>query len=122
MTDSIKRLYQAVLDSQGRDPAMSRTAKLLNEGTAKMAKKLAEEAVEVGLDAVQGNREATIRESADLIYNLAVLWAECGITPDEVYAEMDRRERMLGIAEKLPKHQVHDLDRDLAALKKLAKG
>ena len=41
MTDSIKRLYQAVLDSQGRDPAMSRTAKLLNEGTAKMAKKLA---------------------------------------------------------------------------------
>lgn len=122
MTDSIKRLYQAVLDSQGRDPSLSRTAKLLAEGTAKMAKKLAEEAVEVGLDAVQGNREATIRESADLIYNLTVLWAECGITPDEVYAEMDRRERMLGIAEKLPKHQAHDLDRDLAKLKKLAKG
>ena len=122
MTDSIKRLYQAVLDSHGRDPAQSRTAKLLTEGTAKMAKKLAEEAVEVGLDAVQGNREATIRESADLIYNLAVLWAECGIPPDEVYAEMDRRERMLGIAEKLPKNQIHDLDRDLAKLKKLAKG
>ena len=122
MTDSIQRLYQAVLDAQGRDPTLSRTAKLFAEGTAKMAKKLAEEAVEVGLDAVQGNRDATIRESADLIYNLAVLWAECGITPDEVYAEMDRRERMLGIAEKLPKHQVHDLDRDLAKLKKLAKG
>ncbi|MBU3730250.1 MAG: phosphoribosyl-ATP diphosphatase [Beijerinckiaceae bacterium] len=122
MTDSIKRLYQAVLDSQGRDPSLSRTAKLLAEGTAKMAKKLAEEAVEVGLDAVQGNREATILESADLIYNLTVLWAECGITPEEVYAEMDRRERMLGIAEKLPKNQVHDLDRDLAKLKKLAKG
>lgn len=122
MTDSIQRLYQAVLDAQGRDPNASRTAKLLTEGTAKMAKKLAEEAVEVGLDAVQGNRDATIRESADLIYNLAVLWAECGITPDDVYAEMDRRERMLGIAEKLPKNQVHDLDRDLARLKKLAKG
>ena len=122
MTDSIKRLYQAVLDSQGRDPSLSRTAKLLAEGTAKMAKKLAEEAVEVGLDAVQGNREATILESADLIYNLTVLWAECGITPEEVYAEMDRRERMLGIAEKLPKNQVHDLDRDLAKLKKNAKG
>jgi phosphoribosyl-ATP pyrophosphohydrolase len=122
MSDQIQRLYQAVLDAQGRDPNASRTAKLLTEGTAKMAKKLAEEAVEVGLDAVQGNREATIRESADLIYNLAVLWAECGITPDDVYAEMDRRERMLGIAEKLPKNQVHDLDRDLARLKKLAKG
>ena len=122
MTDSIQRLYQAVLDAQGRDPNASRTAKLLSEGTAKMAKKLAEEAVEVGLDAVQGNREATIRESADLIYNLTVLWAECGITPEDVYNEMDRRERMLGIAEKLPKNQVHNLDRDLARLKKLAKG
>lgn len=122
MTDSIQRLYRAVLDAQGRDPNASRTAKLLTEGTAKMAKKLAEEAVEVGLDAVQGNRDATIRESADLIYNLTVLWAECGITPDDVYAEMDRRERMLGIAEKLPKNQVHNLDRDLARLKKLAKG
>lgn len=122
MSDQIQRLYQAVLDAQGRDPNASRTAKLLTEGTAKMAKKLAEEAVEVGLDAVQGNREATIRESADLIYNLAVLWAECGITPDDVYAEMDRREQMLGIAEKLPKNQVHNLDRDLARLKKLAKG
>jgi phosphoribosyl-ATP pyrophosphohydrolase len=122
MSDQIQRLYQAVLDAQGRDPNASRTAKLLTEGTAKMAKKLAEEAVEVGLDAVQGNREATIRESADLIYNLAVLWAECGITPDDVYAEMDRREQMLGIAEKLPKNQVHNLDRDLARLKKLVKG
>lgn len=122
MADSIQRLYQAVLDAQGRDPNASRTAKLLGEGTAKMAKKLAEEAVEVGLDAVQGNREATIRESADLLYNLTVLWAECGITPEDVYAEMDRRERMLGIAEKLPKNQVHNLDRDLARLKKLAKG
>jgi phosphoribosyl-ATP pyrophosphohydrolase len=122
MSDQIQRLYQAVLDAQGRDPNASRTAKLLTEGTAKMAKKLAEEAVEVGLDAVQGNREATIRESADLIYNLAVLWAECGITPDDVYAEMDRREKMLGIAEKLPKNQVHDFERDLARLKKLVKG
>ena len=122
MSDQIQRLYQAVLDAQGRDPNVSRTAKLLTEGTAKMAKKLAEEAVEVGLDAVQGNREATIRESADLIYNLAVLWAECGITPDDVYAEMDRREKMLGIAEKLPKNQVHDFERDLARLNKLVKG
>lgn len=68
-----------------------------------MAKKLAEEAIEVGLDAVQMNRGCVILESADLLYNLAVIWAECGVSPEDVFAELDRRERIYGIAEKLPK-------------------
>jgi len=69
----------------------------------KMAKKLVEEAMEVGLDAVQMNRESVILESADMLYHLAVVWAECGVSPDDVMAEIDRRERVYGIAEKLPK-------------------
>lgn len=69
----------------------------------KMAKKVAEEAVEVGLEAVQGDRRRTILESADLIYNLVVLWSEIGIAPDDVWREIDRREQLYGIAEKLPK-------------------
>ena len=68
-----------------------------------MAKKLAEEAFEVGLEAVQGDRRRTILESADLIYNLVVLWSEMGIAPEDVWREMDRREQLYGIAEKLPK-------------------
>jgi phosphoribosyl-ATP pyrophosphohydrolase len=68
-----------------------------------MAKKVAEEAVEVAIDAVGGKPDAVIRESADLFYNLAVLWAAAGIRPEDVWAEMDRRERLFGIAEKLPK-------------------
>ena len=105
MVDSVVRLHQAVLAARGRDPAFSRTAKLVSEGLAKMAKKLAEEAVEVGLDAVQGNRDAVILESADLFYNLVVLWTETGISPDDVWREMDRREQLYGIAEKLPKQR-----------------
>jgi phosphoribosyl-ATP pyrophosphohydrolase len=103
MGESIDRLYQAVLAARTRDPAYSRTAKLIQDGISKMAKKLAEEAVEVGLDAVQGNREAVILESADLIYNLVVLLVETGVTPDEIWREMDRREQLYGMAEKLPK-------------------
>lgn len=68
-----------------------------------MAKKVVEEAAEVALDAVVDDREAVIRESADLLYNLAVLWADMGLEPGDVWAEMERRERMLGMAEKLPK-------------------
>src|SRR5262245_57275916 len=103
MSDSIDRLYKAILAARQLDPAASRTARLLQRGHAKMAKKLAEEAVEVVIDAMTGDREALARESADLIYNLTVLWAASGLRPQDVWAEMERRERMLGIAEKLPK-------------------
>jgi len=103
MTDSIERLYRAVLAARDLDPAHSRTAKLMQQGTAKMAKKLAEEAIEVAIDAVSGDVQAVVRESADLLYNLAVLWAELDVQPEDVWREMERRELMLGIAEKLPK-------------------
>jgi phosphoribosyl-ATP pyrophosphohydrolase len=105
MSDSLDRLYAAVVAARDLDPAVSRTARLLRSGQAKMSKKLAEEAIEVVIDAMNGKAEAVVRESADLIYNLAVLWVSCGVKPRDVWAEMDRREKMLGIAEKLPKAQ-----------------
>jgi phosphoribosyl-ATP pyrophosphohydrolase len=103
MSDSIERLYRAVLAARDLDPATSRTARLFQRGPAKMAKKLAEEAIEVVIDAVNGNGEAVVRESADLLYNLTVLWASAGVRPEDVWREMERREHLLGIAEKLPK-------------------
>ena len=103
MSDSLERLYRAVLAAKDLDPADSRTARLFQRGPAKMAKKLAEEAIEVVIDAVHGNTEAVTRESADLLYNLTVLWASAGVRPADVWAEMERREHLLGIAEKMPK-------------------
>ncbi|MCK0207864.1 phosphoribosyl-ATP diphosphatase [Starkeya koreensis] len=106
MSDSIRRLHAAVIATRkGQNPS-PRTERLFRKGRATIAKKVAEEAVEVALDGVMGDRAATVRESADLVYNLVVLWAELGIAPDDVWAEMDRRERLLGIAEKLPKRQL----------------
>jgi phosphoribosyl-ATP pyrophosphohydrolase len=109
MSDSLERLYHAVLAAKAADPGSSRTARLIRAGRAKMAKKLAEEAVEVAIDAMHGSRDAVVRESADLLYNLVVLWVAAGVRPDDVWAEMKRRERLLGIAEKLPK-KLPDLD------------
>ena len=103
MSDSLDRLYRAVLAARTADPASSRTARLLRAGCGKMAKKLAEEAVEVVIDAMNGHTDAVVRESADLLYNLVVLWVASGIHPQDVWTEMERRERLLGIAEKLPK-------------------
>src|ERR1700682_5678785 len=115
MTDSLDRLFVAILEARDRNPSVSRTAKLFRDGVHKMAKKLAEEAIEVGLDAVQMNRESVVLESADMLYHLAVVWAECGISPADVLGDLDRRERIYGIAEKLPKHASAAQGRRLAA-------
>jgi phosphoribosyl-ATP pyrophosphohydrolase len=106
MSDSLQRLYLAVLAAKDLDPATSRTARLFQRGPSKMAKKLAEEAIEVVIDAVSGDAQAVVRESADLLYNLTVLWASAGVRPDDVWNEMERREILLGIAEKMPKSAV----------------
>jgi phosphoribosyl-ATP pyrophosphohydrolase len=111
MVDSVARLYNAVIAVRGTDPAKSRTAKLLRAGPSKMAKKLAEEAVEVVIDAINGQPEAVVRESADLLYNLVVLWVHAGVHPDDVWAEMNRREQMFGIAEKVPKDLIQGTTR-----------
>lgn len=97
----IARLYDA-LDcvSACENP---RTARLLASGCSKIAQKVIEEAGEIALEAVRHRSRSVVRESADLVYHLVVLWHECGIAPDEVWNEMRRRADRLGIAEKLPK-------------------
>ena len=116
MTDSVERLYEGVIRARQSDPTRSRTARLLRSGRAKMAKKLAEEAVEVVIDAMNGSRDAVVKESADLIYNLVVLWVSSGVQPKEVWKEMERRERLFGIAEKLTKETPDDPRRKVVAL------
>ena len=96
----IERLFAAILERRTADPAVSYTAKLLGRGTAKIAQKLGEEAVETAIEAVLGNRKALVGESSDLLYHLLVLWADAGIAPAEVWVELQRRQGVSGIAEK----------------------
>ena len=117
MSDSLERLYQAVLAARDLDPATSRTARLFQRGPSKMAKKLAEEAIEVVIDAVNGKADAVIRESADLLYNLTVLWASAGVKPEDVWREMERRG--FGSAQALPssyRDPAHNHDTDTGLL------
>ncbi len=103
MTDQIEQLYEAILARRWADPRSSRTARLFAKGSEQIGKKLGEETVEVIVAFLKGDREGTVRESADVLYHLAVVWAELGIAPAEVWAEMERRVAMTGLAEKLPK-------------------
>jgi phosphoribosyl-ATP pyrophosphohydrolase len=103
VANRIKTLYNAVIERRMHDPNVSRTAKLLSLGRKKMAQKLGEEATEVVIEAVKGDRRGVIEESADVLYHLVVLWSDLGIKPADIWAELDRRQAMCGIAEKLPK-------------------
>jgi phosphoribosyl-ATP pyrophosphohydrolase len=96
----LDRLFAVVESRRNADPTVSHSARLLSRGPAKVAQKFGEEAVECLIEAVAGNREALIGESADVLYHLLVLWVSAGVTPSDVWAELIRREGISGIAEK----------------------
>ena len=90
----LDRLWQVVEDRrQSGDTMVSHSARLLARGTAKVAQKLGEEAVECVIEAATGNRGATVLESADLLYHLMVVWVDAGIHPQEVWTELARRQK-----------------------------
>jgi len=102
----LDRLWSVVMSRRSADPAISHSARLLSRGTAKVAQKFGEEAVECLIEAVAGNRDAVVGESADVLYHLIVLWVACGIRPDDVWEELKRREGISGIAEKASRARV----------------
>ncbi len=100
MSDALDRLFATIAARKGADPASSYTAKLLAEGVEKCAKKFGEEATETVIAAISRDKIELAKESADVLYHLSVLWAACGITPEEVYTVLKSREGQSGLAEK----------------------
>jgi phosphoribosyl-ATP pyrophosphohydrolase len=95
----VERLQAVIGSRRGADPASSWTAKLLAD-TPLAAKKLAEEAMEAALAAVQRDEDALAAESADLVYHWLVLLAAAGVSLDDVAAKLEAREGTSGIDEK----------------------
>ncbi|HEY4136723.1 MAG TPA: phosphoribosyl-ATP diphosphatase [Alphaproteobacteria bacterium] len=93
-------LYAVIKSRRGADPARSHTARMFLRGPAKIAQKFGEEAVEAVIEGALKESKALVLESADVLYHLLVLWAACGVKPDQVWKELKRREVRSGIAEK----------------------
>ncbi len=102
----VDRLWATIVERRSADPAKSHSARLLSRGTAKVAQKFGEEAVECLIEAVAKNPAAVVTESADVLYHLAVLWVAAGVEPAEVWAELQRREGVSGIDEKASRSAV----------------
>ena len=80
--------------------ATSYTKTLLDRGAARCAKKFGEEAVELVIATAEGEKEAIVGESADVLYHLLVVLQASGISLDEVMAELQRRTARSGHEEK----------------------
>ena len=96
----LDRLFETVTARRDADPNLSHSARLLSRGRLKVAQKFGEEAVECLIEAVAGNGEKLIGESADMLYHLIVMWVDAGLHPEAVWNELRRREGVSGIAEK----------------------
>jgi phosphoribosyl-ATP pyrophosphohydrolase len=97
---ALDRLWDTIESRRQASADSSYTAKLLAAGQVAIARKLGEESLEAIIEAVNGDRAALTRESADVLYHLLVLWAAAGLTPDDIAAELARREGVSGIEEK----------------------
>ena len=100
MSGTLDKLFATIAARKGADPSQSYTAKLLAGGVEKCAKKFGEEATEAVIAAIQKDKTELAKESADVLYHLAVLWAASGLTPDDVYAVLKAREGTSGLEEK----------------------
>ncbi|MCQ8279507.1 phosphoribosyl-ATP diphosphatase [Acetobacteraceae bacterium KSS8] len=96
----LDRLFEVVTARRDADPNISHSARLLSRGTAKVAQKFGEEAVECLIEAVAGRSDKLVGESADVLYHLIVMWVDAGVHPAEIWNELHRREGTSGIAEK----------------------
>ncbi|GAA0588500.1 phosphoribosyl-ATP diphosphatase [Caenispirillum bisanense] len=96
----LDRLHAVIEGRKGADADSSYTARLFAKGRRKIAQKVGEEGVECAIAAVSQGPAEVVSESADLLYHLLVLWADAGVAPADVYAELERRVGTSGLTEK----------------------
>jgi len=104
----LDRLYRTIESKRSADPETSHTARLFQRGTKRIAQKVGEEAVETVIEAIRGNRQKLVAESADLMYHLLVLWADAGVKPTDIWAELVKRDGISGIAERAARRAEDD--------------
>ena len=96
----IDELYQRIEHNRNAPLDKSYSAQLLAGAPTKPARKLVEEATEMLIEALKGDKDALIKESADMIYHMLVTWCACNITPQEVWDELNKRQNQSGLEEK----------------------
>ncbi len=98
--DILDRLGTLIAGRRGADPATSYVAALFAKGDEAILKKIGEEAAETIMAAKDGDPVRITAEIADLWFHCMVLLARFDLSPQDVRAELARREGFSGLAEK----------------------
>lgn len=98
--DVLARLADVIASRKGLDPSSSYVARLLAAAPDGALKKIGEEAAEVIMAAKDGVAERTVSEMADLWFHCLVALVQAGLRPEQVLAELARREGISGLDEK----------------------
>jgi phosphoribosyl-ATP pyrophosphohydrolase len=96
----LQRLAQTLESRKRADPQSSYVAQLFAKGHDAILKKIGEEAAETLLAAKDGDKLHIVRETADLWFHTLILLSYHGLGPDDVLAELRRREGISGVDEK----------------------
>ena len=97
--ETLERIAKTIEERKGGDPEKSYVAKLFAKGDDAMLKKIGEEATEAVLAAKSGDRLHLVREMADLWFHSMIALSQFGLTPQQVIAELARREGLSGLEE-----------------------
>jgi phosphoribosyl-ATP pyrophosphohydrolase len=100
MSDVLQRLAEMLEARKAADPQSSYVAKLYARGNDAILKKIGEEATETVIAAKSGDKAQIVYETADLWFHTLVMLAHHGLKPDDVLAELARREGLSGLEEK----------------------
>ena len=106
----LERIARSIEDRKGGDTAVSYVARLFAQGEDAILKKIGEEATETILAAKGGDRLHLVRETADLWFHCMVMLAQHGLGPQDVLAELHRREGISGIDEKAARKAALETD------------
>ncbi len=96
---NLEKLFDDLLRKKNSDKNISYTSSLISNRNL-LAKKLGEESIEVILEYLNNNKENIIKESADLLYHIIVVWISSNIKPGDVFNELQKRKGTSGFVEK----------------------
>ena len=87
----LEELFSVIQDRKQEMPDGSYTAKLFKDGVDRIAQKVIEEAGEVAIAGMKGDRDQVVRETSDLLYHSLVLLSALGARPEDVWRELRGR-------------------------------